>query len=114
MTRTNGSKDVTPELIDEMVKLYAEGNGFTRVATILGCNWQTVRNHLKERGVKIRPSHAREYWAKREIIREIVVINEVEVEVIREVIVEVPLPQPEAPPTPKRRIVGNNSKTYER
>lgn len=101
------SKPKAPESDEfwaEVAAFYEAGNGFIKCGDKFGLNWQTVRNHLKERGVKIRPSPARDYWSKREIIRE--------VEVVKEVIVEVPQqPQPvEAPPTPKRRIVGSTTK----
>lgn len=91
----------------EVEAYYEAGNGFVKCAKRFGINWQTVRNHLKARGnVRIRPSRASAYWAQREVIREVEVIKEVEV------IVEVPQQsQPvEAPPTPKRRIVGQQSK----
>lgn len=44
---------------DEMVKLYAEYRGTPRerwekIAKILGCNFITVRNVLKKRGVKMK------------------------------------------------------------
>ena len=102
------SKPTVPdsdEFWTEVADFYEAGNGFTKCGEKFGISAQSVRKHLKRRGVMIRPSPAAEYWAKRQIIKE--------VEVVKEVIVEVPQTQPEAPPTPKRRIVGQTYKRYE-
>lgn len=116
---------LTEEFWAEVEAYYMEGHGFIKCGVKFEVNWQTIRNHLKARGnVKFRPSPAAEYWSKREIIREVEVIREVIVEVPQAVVaqiepekveVEQPMQGPVAPPPPKRRIVGSNhSKTYER
>lgn len=46
---------LTPEQIDEAVKLYEDGWSLARIGKHLGVNDMTVRSRLLERGVKLRP-----------------------------------------------------------
>ena len=115
---------LTDDFWTEVEAYYLQGNGYANCSKKFGVNWQTVRNHLKKRGnVKPHPSRAGQHWIQT-VIKEVEVIREVVVEV-PQIVVEVEqaktlkevevAQQSAAPPPPKRRIVGsNNSKVYER
>ncbi|MDA8277536.1 MAG: hypothetical protein M0Z45_05000 [Actinomycetota bacterium] len=46
-------------MIDEMVLLYTSGLSLVRVGDKVGVNAATVANHLRDRGVEMRPAKRR-------------------------------------------------------